>query len=121
MFNWFSIINLSESISNLRLFTFPLSDVFPNWFLYSLPDGLWLFSCTSILLVIWNNKISKENIYWILLVPSISIISEIGQFFIIFPGTFDTIDLIFYLGGFVLPLFIFTRSIKNLIYNEKNI
>jgi hypothetical protein len=60
MFNWFSSVNLSESISNLRLFTFPLSDLFPNWFLYSLPDGLWLFSCTSILLVIWNNRISNQ-------------------------------------------------------------
>lgn len=113
MFNWFSSVNLSESISNLRLFTFPLSDLFPNWFLYSLPDGLWLFSCTSILLVIWNNRISNQNIYWLLSVPSISIISEIGQFFLIFPGTFDTFDLIFYLGGFVLPLLIFTHPKKS--------
>lgn len=110
MFKWFHNLNLSEYISNLRLFTLPLSEFFPNWFLYSLPDGLWLFSCISILLVIWNNTISSQNIYWLILIPSISIISEIGQYFLIFPGTFDIFDLIFYIGGSFLPLLIFTNS-----------
>jgi len=110
MVSWFDNINLSTAISELRLLTPPLADHFPNWFLYSLPDGLWLFSYLSVLLVVWDNVISKHNIHWLLLVPMVAIFSEIGQLFEIVPGTFDIFDLIFYLLGTVLPILIFTNS-----------
>ena len=110
MFSWFDNINLSTAISELRLFTVPFSGHFPNWFLYSLPDGLWLFSYLSVLLAVWDNVISKHNIHWLLLVPMVAIFSEIGQLFEIVPGTFDIFDLIFYLLGTVLPVLIFTNS-----------
>ena len=110
MFSWFDNINLSTAISDLRLLTAPFSGHFPNWFLYSLPDGLWLFSYLSVLLVVWDNVISKHNIHWLLLVPMVAIFSEIGQLFEIVPGTFDIFDLIFYLLGTVLPILIFTNS-----------
>jgi len=110
MFSWFDSINVSAAISELRLCTVPLSGHFPNWFLYSLPDGLWLFSYLSVLLAVWDNVISKHNIHWLLLVPMIAIFSEIGQLFEIVPGTFDIFDLIFYLLGTVLPILIFTNS-----------
>ena len=110
MFRWFDSINLSAVISELRLLTLPLSDHLPNWFLYSLPDGLWICSYLSVLLVVWDNVISKHNIHWLLLVPMIAIFSEIGQLFKIVPGTFDILDLLFYLGGTVVPILIFTNS-----------
>ena len=110
MFSWFDNINVSSAISELRLCTVPLSGHFPNWFLYSLPDGLWLFSYLSVLLAVWDNVISKHNIHWLLLVPMVAIFSEIGQLFEIVPGTFDIFDLIFYLLGTVLPILIFTNS-----------
>ena len=110
MFSWFDDINVSAAISELRLHTVPLSGHFPNWFLYSLPDGLWLFSYLSVLLVVWDNVISKHNIHWLLLVPMVAIFSEIGQLFEIVSGTFDIFDLLFYLLGTVLPILIFTNS-----------
>ena len=110
MFSWFDSVNLSVAISELRLITLPLTDHLPNWFLYSLPDGLWLFSYLSILLAVWNNSISMHNIHWLLLVPAIAIVSEFGQLFGIVPGTFDIFDLTFYLGGTILPILIFTNS-----------
>ena len=119
MFNWFDSVNLSEAISGLRLYTLPLADFLPNWFLYSLPDGLWLFSYLSILLVVWDNKISKHNIHWLLLVPTIAIVSEIGQLFGIVPGTFDIFDLIFYLAGTVIPILIFT-NLKTMRHEKNN-
>ena len=51
MFDWFDRVALSELVSRLRRFTLPMADFLPNWFLYSVPDGLWLFSYLSILLV----------------------------------------------------------------------
>ena len=110
MFSWFDDINISAAISELRFHTVPLSGHFPNWFLYSLPDGLWLFSYLSVLLVVWDNVISKHNIHWLLLVPMVAIFSEIGQLFEIVSGTFDISDLLFYLFGTVLPILIFTNS-----------
>ena len=110
MFSWFDRVNLSGVISELRLYTLPLTDHLPNWFLYSLPDGLWLFSYLSVLLVVWDNTISKQNIHWLLLVPAVAVFSEIGQLFGVVPGTFDIFDLTFYLGGTVLPILIFTNS-----------
>ena len=110
MFSWFDNINVSAAISELRLCTVPLSGHFPNWFLYSLPDGLWLFSYLSVLLAVWDNVISKHNIHWLLLVPMVAIFSEIGQLFEIVPGTFDILDLTFYLGGTLLPILIYTNS-----------
>ena len=74
MFSWFDKINLLEPISELRLITLPLSANLPNWFLYSLPDGLWLFSYLTVLLVIWDNTISKQNIQWFFFSSNISYI-----------------------------------------------
>ena len=111
MFNWFDKINVSEVISDYRFFTLPLAEKLPTWFLYSLPDGLWLFSFCSVLLAVWNNTISKHNIYWLLSVPTIGIVSEIGQLAGIVTGTFDIFYLTFYLGGIVLPILIFTNLI----------
>ena len=119
MFSWFDSFNLLEVLTEIRFFTLPLSEHLPHWLLYSLPDGLWLFSYISVLLVIWGNTISKQNIYWLLLVPVIAIFSEIGQFFKVISGTFDIIDLIFYIVGAVLPIFIFANS-KIMKYEKNN-
>tara|TARA_B100000768_G_C11135061_1_gene313506 strand:+ start:316 stop:675 length:360 start_codon:yes stop_codon:yes gene_type:complete len=109
MFTWFDSLNLSVFISEIRFFTLPFSDHLPNWFLYSLPDGLWLFSYLSVLLMVWDNTISKHNIHWLLLVPLFAVFSEIGQLFKIVPGTFDILDLTFYIAGTALPILIFTN------------
>ncbi len=113
MFSWFEIINISNAISEIRLFTLPLSIYLPDWFLYSLPDGLWLFSYISFLLVVWGNTISKHNIHWVLLVPLIAILSEIGQLIKLVPGTFDIVDLGFYLSSTALPILIFANPKTN--------
>lgn len=109
MFTWFDSVNLSGTLSEIRLATLPLSEHFPSWVLYSLPDGLWLFSFLTILLAFWNNTISNQNIFWLLCAPLLAIVSEFGQLFCLVPGTFDFVDVIFYLGGTFLPLVIYAR------------
>jgi len=113
MFKFFDLFSIGYEIDKIRVYTIPYSEYLPNWFLFSLPDGLWIFSYTSLVLYIWKNKLKKENIFWVLIVPFISIFSEIGQIFNIIPGTFDLIDLIFYLMGFLLPFFIYEIKIVN--------
>ncbi len=113
MFKWFTFINIDHPIELLRETTIPIMENFPSWFIYSFPDALWIFSYMSITLLIWRNEINKQNYFWIFIMPIISILSEVGQLLNIIPGTFDFIDLFFYVLGFISPLLIFTNHIAN--------
>ena len=110
LFTWFDISYLSE----FRLITLPFSQILPNWFLYSLPDGLWVFSYVTISLVYWKNVINKRNIFWIIIIPCIGLSSEIGQLFNILPGTFDKSDLLFYFVGTISPFLLFKSDLFNI-------
>ena len=105
MFHLFNFIDVFDLISDFRLTSLKLSAYLPDWFLYSFPDGLWMFSYVCLLLFIWN-KISKHNFIWFVSLPSLSVFSEIGQFFEIIPGTYDNTDLIFYILGGTIPVLI---------------
>lgn len=109
MFSWFDNLGLSSLIFSLRneVKNYQLYE----WILFSLPDGLWLFSYMSVTLYIWKGKISLSNVFWILFIPLIAISSEIGQYFQIIPGTFDSIDIIMYLLGAIFPYIVYKKSI----------
>ena len=111
MFKWFAALSLDTPIEYLRETTMTVNRLFPNWFLFSLPDGLWIFSYISLILLIWGNNINKRNLFWIFLIPFIAISSELGQLFNIIPGTFDPIDLTFYITGAISPFIIFTNNL----------
>ncbi|MNQ59568.1 hypothetical protein D3C85_738190 [compost metagenome] len=111
MFVWFEKLHFLGFIKRIRSFTDYYINSFPDFILYSLPDGLWLFSYVSLILYQWKNDIKYENLFWIFSVPTISIISELGQIIKIVPGTFDIIDLLMYLLGTLLPFLIYQKSI----------
>lgn len=109
IFDWLQSVNLKRFIVDLRELNF-IRNFHLNIFIkYSLPDGLWIFSFISGVLLIWNNNLSKQNIFWILSIPFVGIITEIGQFLGIIRGTFDIYDIICYLIGALLPIIIFTK------------
>lgn len=112
MFNWFDKLMLNGVIDNLREFTLPHKSKLPSWFLYSLPDGLWIFSYVCLMLSIWGRKINTNNLFWFTLIPVIAIFSEIGQLIKVVPGTFDVVDLSLYVIGFFLPFVTFTNNYK---------
>lgn len=104
MFKWLE--NHNNLILKLRK-SIPIHhDSLPNWFLYSLPDGLWLFSYVSLVLLIWKNRITWESSFWIIVIPILIVFAEIGQLCNIVPGTFDLVDIAFYLLGAILPIII---------------
>jgi len=111
MFKWFSALSLDNVINELRLTTMKLSPSLPNWFLYSLPDGLWIFSYVALIMTIWRNQINRISIFWILIIPVLAIGSEVGQFYYLVPGTFDFVDLTFYLLGVLAPFIFIPNSI----------
>lgn len=110
MFGWLREIGVFEFTAGYRHYTLPFAENIPNWILYSLPDGLWLFSYVFFMLIIWDNKISKHNIYWILLAPIFAICSEIGQLLNFVPGTFDLYDIYSYFFFFIFAFCIFVKN-----------
>ena len=108
MFNWFQKLDLNLEVEKIRLY-FSKIDL-PNWLIYNLPDFIWVFSFTSLLLIIWNMKISKESIIYVLIPLTLALASELGQFFSIVNGTFDKMDLLFYILGGLTSIIIISKS-----------
>ena len=100
MFEWINIIHMSGFVEGLRQLGLHL----PEWAKYSLPDGLWTFSYTLCIGCIWDFELRKCWTYLILLF-SIVITDEILQLFHYVPGSFDILDLLFYISFFLLGLF----------------
>lgn len=75
----------------------------PNWAIYSLPGGIWVFVITSLLNQhrIWFQKARLPLDY---LPITYGIILEFFQFFRITNGTFDSMDIFFVLGFGVIAL-----------------
>lgn len=112
MFSWYETTGLSGLTNELRKLTLHFADNIPEWILFSLPDGLWIFSYVSLMLVIWRNSVSIKSIFWILAIPFIAIGSELGQFWGLVIGTFDLVDLLLYVVGMTLPFIFFTKPVK---------
>lgn len=114
MFKWISFFHLNQIVFFFRSFIF-WKNIFPKWVIYSLPDGLWMFSGTSLILNVWGNSINKQSIFWILMIPFIAILFEFLQLIHLMRGTFDIIDIVIYLIGFGVSILIFSSKKKYLI------
>ncbi|QSZ27544.1 hypothetical protein ACETAC_01060 [Aceticella autotrophica] len=80
------------------------NNYFLNWIIYSLPDGLWLYSLTTIMILIWRNEASKIKYLFIYVGFTIAISHELGQFLHIFRGTFDVGDIVAYIMAILFAL-----------------
>ena len=103
MFSWFDKLGASEIMKTTRDITLQYSNELPKWFVYSLPDGLWIFSYVCLMQYIWAETAIKKSLPWILVVPIIAILSELGQTINLISGTFDIIDLLFYVMFSIIP------------------
>jgi hypothetical protein len=110
MFKWFKDLHLISAINYLRDIFSTISFGIPNWFIYSLPDGLWTFSYVSFMIWLWGIKINIKSFFWTYLIPLIGIVSEFGQLLGIVPGTFDITDLIFMAIGSITPFYLFIKK-----------
>lgn len=106
LYEWLNLQNSIQAVrnnnSNLNL---------PEWFLYGLPDLLWMFSFTLMILIIWNFKLDAHSLIWIIAVLCIGLAYELLQIIKITPGIFDFKDLGYILTGALLAL-LFTIKFK---------
>ena len=96
LYKWLNINTSNVIFSYLQQHAISL----PDWALYNLPDGLWLFSYTLLIDAIW----SKNNIkyYFIGIITLLILILEIAQMMHIFPGTGDILDIASYLIALII-------------------
>ena len=117
MFKWFSLVGLDDAIQMTRASVFEYKNHIPSWTYFSLPDGLWIYSFTSAILIYWNNDSQKIKLW--LLIPFISgVLIELFQYFKLFKGTFDYLDLTFSIIGLSLSKIIINHKFKQ---NEKTV
>lgn len=119
VFSWLKYFGIDFLNSSLRKESIKWAENIPHWILFSLPDGLWSFSYISLILGIWRGNISQSNIFWIILIPIVSISLEIAQYFGFIQGTFDIIDVFFYFIGSILPFLIFRKTIIFNFINQR--
>ena len=105
MFNWFNSLGMKNLIDFFQEHTLS-KNLIPNWIKFSLPDGIWIYSLTSLMIIIWSNHQAKSKYFWISMGPFLGLSAEVGQFFNIVSGTFDVFDFLFCIICSVLP-FIF--------------
>lgn len=94
MFEWFRVLSIEDSIDILRN---NLTWNIPDWILYNLPDGLWLFSITSLMIIIWRQEINISKLVYILFPSLFVLLWEFGQYLNVIKGIFDIKDLVIYL------------------------
>lgn len=79
----------------------------PLWVIYNLPDALWLFSYLLYIDAIWSNSFHNslyKLFFWS--IPIFSILLEFLQLANFIPGTFDIVDIMFYIISVLLVLII---------------
>lgn len=112
-FNWIENTALKTSLASFQL---DLSLKLPNIVLYNLPDFLWIFAFTSLMNLLWSEeKNSIKNLY-VIAPLIIAFAHETGQGFSKINGTFDTLDLLFYIIGSGASIILY-GYLKT--YNEK--
>ena len=111
MFDWLNSLGIGESISNLRDQS-PSNSKVPSWIIYNLPDGLWVYSLTALMLIIWQDTKDNKKYFWIFSPLIISIMIEIGQYALIIPGTYDYMDILLCMIATPLPFLMLYKKNK---------
>lgn len=105
----YELTNLQKSVQSIR--NNFINTELPEWLLYGIPDLLWMFSFLLFILLIWNFRINRHSLIWILGTICIGLGYELLQLTEFTSGVFDYKDLGYILTGALLAL-CFTIKIK---------
>ncbi|MFT5686355.1 MAG: hypothetical protein ACI8RZ_007311 [Myxococcota bacterium] len=99
MFQWAETLSLSDSITRGRAAAAPLTPWVPGFVLFSIPDGVWVFSATAFFARLWHDGPLWIRAAWIGAAPAMAIGGELGQIVGLVPGTFDVLDILAYIAA----------------------
>ncbi|MGL5918114.1 MAG: hypothetical protein ACRCYM_02605 [Cetobacterium sp.] len=119
-YQFIKMLNLDPYIFEIRKIVWVYRKHIPNWVIYALPDGLWIFSLgVSILHNRYYYKRAQKIFNLVLLsIIGVEIIQNIFGGHGTFVGTFDLADIICYIVGYLLSSRLGYLNWKN---NYKNI
>lgn len=118
-FQSFHFLGLDSWISAIRESIVGVSRIFPEWFVYSLPNGLWSFSYSLIITVIWCKNKSAFKYFWMYSIPVLVLGFEILQLMGIIRGTFSAQDIFLGVTGMMMG-FLLARLLIKIDNYEKN-
>lgn len=113
IYKWCVLFGLSDTIDSLRYAVQHWN--IPAWIKYSLPDGLYCAAYILIIDAIWHNDNRLIKFVVILLIPLLTISSELLQYFGLVKGTFDVYDLICYS---IPPMIYFINTYNSFKFNK---
>jgi len=119
MFRLADAIGVKPVLDDIRIYCTTIQVDNLKWFFFSLPDGLWVYSFTSFMLIIWGLKFSRHSIFWISIGPLLALCGEMGQAFGVVRGTFDPTDLLLCLIGSILPVVILFPAKREKFHSNK--
>jgi|TARA_R100000501_G_C2625010_1_gene118362 hypothetical protein len=85
----------------------------PGWAVFNLPDLLWTFSWTNLMLILWEFDLNWKDMLWFSTPLVLSILFEYAQKFGFIGGTFDTKDLFYYIFGYIIAILINLKNFTN--------
>ncbi len=98
MFKHLNLAGIESFTDNARETTLPLGNYLPEWFIYTLPNGLWAFGYTILILTLWKESPSKFKYFWYATIPVLIFGFELMQLSGTIRGTFGFDDI---LSGFI--------------------
>lgn len=105
---------LGDIFNHYRKMIAPIYTLIPHSLCFSFPSALWLFSILNFFLLVWNFEINRSNFYWYLLPLVYCLVLEFLQKKKVTDGTFDKIDVLFYLLSSVAFFALHKRKVINL-------
>ena len=61
VFRWLEFLALDGLVNLLRTWTMPFQNHLPDWVLYNLPDGLWVYAVTAFMVRLWGHDLSDNK------------------------------------------------------------
>ena len=111
---WFGTVGIENWLYAAREKSLSINSFLPDWIVYSLPNGLWAFAYTIIVLRIWKGSISIVKYFWFLSIPVLVFGFEVLQLTGDLQGTFCWSDMLWGAIGITLGLLTIGRIKYNL-------
>jgi len=117
-FQWLNRIGMDEWIHDIRSSEMGSRLTLPQWFIYSLPNGLWAFAYALIISSLWIRQSSWIKWVWLSTIPILVMGFEMLQYLNLLPGTFSLSDLLSGIAGIVFGVLLGIKLQKNKKYEN---
>lgn len=108
-FRWLECLGLLPFIYASRDSLYALNIWVPTWFVFSIPNALWVYAGTSVFNLIWYRSSASYALSWAFGFLLLSLGAEAMQYIAYLPGTFCTTDMLLIILAWTLAMIISCR------------